>query len=242
MSVVGTSHQQAPGTVPAPATAATNPAAPAVKQLCIYGHSGFIYWWPVWLVGFLMALLTYLDPQARHLQIDPNGPPVWIHHSKDVGLIYAVVFFLVILVTNVMARGMASVAVVLAILFLTVLFAYLDWWKYVYQVLPHLALYMNLGFYLFFSSLLFVVWFLTVFVHDRLTYWVVRPGQITEDHVIGGAQKSYDTRGMVFEKERQDLFRQWILGLGAADLRIATTGARREELVVPNVFFVDWKV
>ncbi len=227
---------------PVPEGAATNPAAPAVRQIRIYGHSGFIYWWPVWLMGFIMALVIYLDPDKRLLQVDPNGKPVMFYHSKDLGVIYTMVFFLVILVTNVMARGVASVAVVLGILFVTVLFAYLDWWKYIYEWLPHLAIHMNMGFYLFFSTLLFVTWFITVFISDRLTYWQIRPGQITEEHVIGGAQKSYDTRGMVFEKERQDLFRQWILGLGSGDLRITTTGARHEELVVHNVFFVDWKV
>src|SRR5262249_5141254 len=27
----------------------------------LYSHSPIFYWWPVWLVGYLMALLTYLD-------------------------------------------------------------------------------------------------------------------------------------------------------------------------------------
>ena len=59
---------------------------------------------------------------------------------------------------------------------------------------------------------------------------------------MGGAQRSYDTRGMVFEKLRQDFFRQWILGFGSGDIHISTTGAKREEIRVPNVLFVDWKI
>ena len=31
------------------------------EEIRIYGHSNLFYWWPVWAVGFLMALLTYLD-------------------------------------------------------------------------------------------------------------------------------------------------------------------------------------
>jgi hypothetical protein len=81
-----------------------------------------------------------------------------------------------------------------------------------------------------------------VFVYDRFSYWRVTPGQLTHDAVIGGAQKSYDTRGMVFEKHRQDLFRHWVLGLGSGDIQISTTGARRETVSISNVLFVDSKV
>jgi hypothetical protein len=209
-----------------------------VPELRIYSHSSFFYWWPVWLVGYIMALLTYM----QGVPVQVGSRVEMFHPSKNPGVIYAAVLFCVILFTNVLVRGLASVVTVLAILFLTVLFAYLGWWEYILSWLPHLAVHMNLGFYLFFSTLLFVVWFFTIFVFDRMSYWMVRPGQLTHDYVVGGAAKSYDTRGMVFEKLQQDLFRQWIFGLGAGDIHIATTGARREEIVVPNVLFVDWKV
>src|SRR5262249_6054658 len=129
-----------------------------------------------------------------------------------------------------------------AVLFIALLFAYLHWWDSIIALMPHLSVHMNLGFYLFFSTLIFLMWAISVFVYDRMTYYVIRPGQIVSDQVIGSAQKSYDTHGMVFEKIRQDLFRQWILGLGSGDLRIHTMGAKREELYIPNVAFVDWKV
>jgi hypothetical protein len=101
---------------------------------------------------------------------------------------------------------------------------------------------MNMGFYVFLSTLVLIVWAFFVFVYDRLTYCRVTPGQFTQDTVIGGAQKSYDTRGMVFEKNRQDLFRHWILGFGSGDIEISTIGARRESFSIPNVLFVDAKV
>jgi len=44
---------------------------------------------------------------------------------------------------------------------------------------------------------------------------------------------------MVFEKIQSDLFRHWILGLGAGDIRIITTGARREEVLLSNILFVS---
>ena len=56
---------------------------------------------------------------------------------------------------------------------------------------------------------------------------------------FGVTPENQDTRGMLFEKAGQDLFRHIILGLGSGDMRIVTTGARREEILIPNVLFVD---
>src|SRR5262245_5895306 len=40
-------------------------------SVTIIGHSALFYWWPVWAVGFLMAVLTYLD--GFHMAIVPGG-------------------------------------------------------------------------------------------------------------------------------------------------------------------------
>jgi hypothetical protein len=31
------------------------------EEIRVYGHSNLFYWWPVWVAGFVLALLTYLD-------------------------------------------------------------------------------------------------------------------------------------------------------------------------------------
>jgi hypothetical protein len=209
-----------------------------IAELRIYSHSNLIYWWPVWAVGYLMAFLTWFNGEY----VNFGNHQELVARAGWIGVVFTVVLFLVILMSNVMLRGIASVVAVLAVLFLTVLFAYLGWWETIIGWLPHLSVHMNLGFYIFFSTLVFLMWVISTFVYDRMTYYVIRPGQIISDQVIGGAQKSYDTHGMVFEKIRQDLFRQWVLGVGAGDLRIHTMGAKREELYIPNVTFVDWKV
>jgi hypothetical protein len=89
---------------------------------------------------------------------------------------------------------------------------------------------------------MFLVWVFTFFVFDRMSYWRIRPGQVTHEYVFGASAKSYDTDNMVLEKHRDDIFRHWILGLGAGDLRILPYGAKREEIAVPNVLFVGSKV
>jgi hypothetical protein len=211
-----------------------------VKELRIYSHSNFFYWLPVWVTGYIMALITRLDGQ--HLELDNTGIMVWMHPSKNLGVLFTLIFFLVILITNISLRGWASGMVILCIAFLALLLAYFGWWEDVLNWMGRVSIYMNMGFYVLFSSLVFLVWVISVFAYDRLSYWRVTPGQLTHDAVIGGAQRSYDTRGMVFEKHRQDLFRHWILGFGSGDIQISTTGARRETFDIPNVLFVDAKV
>jgi hypothetical protein len=123
-----------------------------------------------------------------------------------------------------------------------VLFAYLGWWDEILRVLPYLSIHMNLGFYVFFSTFLLIIWVMAFFVFDRLKFWRIRPGQMTVEYVIGGAEKSYDTRSMIAEQLPQDLFRNQILGLGAGDIRIITAGPRAEEMVLTNVLFVRRKI
>jgi len=210
------------------------PAQP-LPELKLYSHSMLIYWWPVWLVGYLFALLTYLQGET----ITVGGRQMLMHPSKNLGVFYTVVFTLVILMTHVTLRGLMSVVVIVFAMFVTVLFAWLGWWDYILEWLPYLDIRMNMGFYVFFSTALFIVWALAFWIFDRMTYWRIRPGQMTFERVVGGGERSYDTRGLVFEKHPVDFFRHQILGLGSGDLRIMTSGARREEIYIPNVLFVD---
>ena len=47
--------------------ASTSPPPPLPRaksepnQVTIISHSNLFYWWPVWVVGFVMAIITYFD-------------------------------------------------------------------------------------------------------------------------------------------------------------------------------------
>jgi hypothetical protein len=226
---------------PQPTPTPQAPQSDDVREVIVYSHSSLFYWWPVWVVGFIMAFITAFD--GVKVAIPPGGPDEYmIHPNKLLGVIYTLVFFLTIIMTNVTFRGLTSAIVILVLIVAVLAMAYFGVWEPVLYWVGRLDIYMNLGFYVFFSSLMFAVWFFATFIYDRMHYWRVRPGQLTYEYVFGGGQKSYDTRGMVLEKLREDLFRHWILGLGSGDLHIITTGATREEMYVPNVLFVDAKV
>jgi hypothetical protein len=215
-----------------------DPLAPASREIVVFGHSPLFYWWPVWSLGYVMALLTYVQGSA----IQVSDAEVIIHPSKSLGVIYTAVFLLVLLMTHTSVRGTASLTVIITLLAVTFLFAYLRWWDDILRAMGRLALFMNLGFYVFFSTAVLLVWLLAFFVFDRFNYWTFRPGQVIHSMVFGGGALTYDTQGMSVYKLRDDLFRHWVLGLGAGDLRIATSGAKQEELTVPNVLWIGSKL
>ncbi|HEY1859280.1 MAG TPA: hypothetical protein VGG61_02945, partial [Gemmataceae bacterium] len=76
----------------------------------------------------------------------------------------------------------------------------------------------------------------------RQLYMIFSPGQLKVRQEIGGGEKAYDTSGMTIEKQRSDLFRHWILGLGSGDLIVNTSGAHVQHFEFPNVLFVGKKV
>ena len=214
------------------------PDPTALPELRIYSRSTIFFWWPVWATGYILAAITYLFGETLSLS---NGAKILVHPNTGLGITYIVVLALIMMFTNVRLRGIYSVVGLLAIAFVTVLFAWLGWWDSIFRLIPQLTVYMNFGFYVTFSTLLLVIWALRFFFFDRLTFWRLRPGQLTQEHLIGSGEQSFDTRGMLFEQRANDFFRH-IVELGSADLLLITTGARKEEIDIPNVLFANRKI
>jgi hypothetical protein len=255
--------------------AGAQPAPPA-QAIRVVSHTALIYWWPVWLVGFILAALTYAD--GRRLAVVPAGTtvtelqpnkvfeltvanqpspslasaaantakerdafPVRIAANKDYGIVYVTVLLLVIVGSNVPLRGLASVVAILAILLLTVLFAYLDWWTPIFDYVGGLHIQISLAGYLVPSVVLLVVWLATLLAYDPLRYMAFTPGQLVVHKEIGDLREVYDTTQVEAEKRRTDLFRHWILGFGAGDLLIKVP-SQSLQIELPNVLFVGRRV
>ncbi len=214
------------------------PDPSVLPELRIYSRSTVFFWWPVWLAGYIIAAITAIWGETLTLS---NGTKIVVHHNTGLGLTFIVILILIMMLSNEKLRGIYSVVLLLTIAFVTVLFGWLGWWDRIFAFIPQLTVYMNLGFYLTFSTALFAIWALRFLLFDRLIFWRLRPGQLTEEHLIGGGEQSYDTRGMLFEQRSNDFFRHTV-GLGAADLLLITTGARKQEIDIPNVLFADRKI
>jgi hypothetical protein len=47
---------------------------------------------------------------------------------------------------------------------------------------------------------------------------------------------------MAFEKQRDDLFRHWLLGFFSGDLIVRTGVGERETIRLPNVLWISWRL
>jgi hypothetical protein len=173
---------------------------------------------------------------------DPDEPRLHMSPSSTYGVFFALTLILIILITNVPLRGMWSFMVVVLAVLIATIFALLHWWETIFGWFHHLDIRINAGGYFFISTALLIVWLVTLLLFDRQIYMIFTPGQLKVRQEIGGGEKAYDTSGMTIEKQRSDLFRHWILGIGSGDLIVNTSGAHVQHFELPNVLFVGKKV
>jgi hypothetical protein len=188
-----------------------------------------------------------IAPDGKSLPTEPDSdvllkPERRMANSSTPGVLWAIILLLVIVITNVPLRGLWSVVVIVVIVLLSVIFALAGWWEHILHSLALLDIRINMGGYLFISSVLLIIWLVTVSVFDKQIYMVFTPGQLRVCQEIGGGETAYDTQGMVIQKQRDDLFRHWILGLGSGDLIVRTAGAHQHEFHLNNVLFVGHKL
>jgi hypothetical protein len=229
---------------------------------------GFVLFVLTWLDGHYMVLVpkgtraeqgravegveekpvdVYILPKGKHIPTDPQtGGPVQPHlhgaHETSYGVLYAIVLLLLIVITNVPLRGLWSVVVIVVVVLMSIIFQLAEWWEPILTALGRLHIHINAAGYLLISSALFVIWLVTFLLFDSQIYMVFTPGQLRVRQEIGGGESAYDTAGMVIQKQRNDLFRHWVLGLGSGDLIVTTSGATAHHFDLPNVLFVGYKV
>lgn len=260
-------------------TAPDRPPSPdRARKVVVVSHSPIFYWWPVWLVGFVMAGLTYFDgyvmalvpvgsaaesgvvvggydgprdvvvlPAGASHPADPDAggpvqPRLRMAASNNLGVIWAITLCLVIVTTHIHLRGLWSVIVIITVVFTAILLAVLGYWDPILRTLGVIDIHMNAFGYLSVSLVLFAIWALTYFVYDRYVYMVFTRGQLRVREAIGAGETVYDTRGMVVQKHRDDVFRHWLLGFGSGDLTVKTTGATGLSFQMPNVMGIDRKL
>jgi hypothetical protein len=207
-------------------------------EIRVYAHSRMLYWWPVWVCGYIMAALTHVYGVPQQI----GGAQELFHPSSNLGVIFILALSLVMLITNVTVRGLASVIVILSLALIALALAYFREWDAVLAWMGNLKIHLNFGAYFALSTIIFGMWALTVVIFDHLSYWRITPGQVTHENIFGASSKSYDAQNMVLEKLRDDLFRHWFLGFGSGDLIIRPFGPQRDVIQIPNVFFLGSKV
>jgi hypothetical protein len=227
-----------------------SPSAPVQRDLKVYMHSPLLYWWPVWAIGFLMALWTFLANQ--HMVLVPQGTAVaarsvvvpegesmsavMVHvaRSPAPGAIFVTVLLAVIVFSNVSLRGIWSLFAAMCLVAFALLLSWMQWWGTLFEWMFSFRVYLNLGAYLVISVPLFVIWAASVFFFDRRTYLVFSLSQIRVRDELGGEERAFDAGTVAFEKRPFDWFR-WLVGRGAGDLIIRVGGATPQTFELTNV-------
>jgi hypothetical protein len=187
------------------------------------------------------VLVLPATPPGKH-RPDLEEPYLRAAANKSYGVLFIIVVLLIIVNTNVPLRGLWSVVVIVAVVLLSVIFYLAGWWEKIFEALFRLHIIINAAGYLVLSLALFVTWLVTVALFDSQVYMIFTPGQLRVHQEIGGGEIAYDTTGMVIQKQRNDLFRHWVLGLGSGDLIVSTSGATVHHFDLPNVLFIGYKV
>jgi len=188
-----------------------------------------------------VLVLPAADAQHPDHRLSDNPLRLHIAKNKNFGVLFTIVLLLVIVITNVPLRGMWSLMVIFLVIALSIIFALAGWWETILRNFSYLDIRINAGGYFFIATILFAIWLFTFLVFDKQVYMVFSPGDFKVCTEVGGGEKAYPTFGLTLEKQRSDLFRHWILGLGSGDLIVRTTGAQSHYFEMPNVLFINRK-
>jgi hypothetical protein len=228
----------APPTAPPAAVAVYNVLPPTTKpeidHIVVYGHSSLFYWWPVWLVCFVLAGVTYAEGERF------GG--VTVSNTNAPGAIFVGVLLAVAVSSTVILRGMVSVVAAVALIATALAFAWFGWWGEIIGFLGGLEIRINAAGYLCIGIPLFLAWLVVIFVYDRMHYVTFGRGQIRYVLEVGDGEVVMPADGAVVEKKRSDAFRHWVLGLGAGDLMIRSGGPNSPAIELKNVLHIQRKL
>jgi hypothetical protein len=190
-------------------------------DLRIYQHSNLVYWWVVWVYGFVCAAATYLSGiGVKELAVGTGSADkgILFHPSPWLGLSFIGLMLFVVVFSNVRARGVYSIVLLLLTGVAIWGVQKIPGIQTAYGWVNLLRVHLNLAFYLTFSVLLMTVWFFIIFLVDRFTWWRFSPGQVIEEHRVGQATgHAFNTEGMIIQRLPDDLFRHRVLGFGTGD-------------------------
>jgi hypothetical protein len=220
-------------------------AAQGSSEIRIYAHSPIIYWWVIWAYGFVCAALTYV--QGDRLVIGGAEKPIFVHPSPWVGLSFTLLLLLVILATSVRARGINALLLLILLGGAATATYFVMNMPGLWATPPSLLLHMNLAFYLLLSTVLFVVWFVIVFIVDRLSYWRVRGTQVERVQLFGSAlgraPESWSALHIRLTRYSDDIIAHKILALGFlglgtsdVDVKVSIFGGGHEQFRIENVW------
>jgi hypothetical protein len=229
------------------ATTAAQPDAPAraLKAIRIYEYSDLVYWWVIWFAALVCGAITYASGEM--IQIGDKA--LKMSTNPWIGIAFLVAMFSTLIFTHLRARGLHAVILVMAIALIGLIVHMSIGWLAIFDQLTLIRLHMNLAFYVFVFVVAFAVWFYTAFIHARLTYGVVYPGEVGWHSPLTGQFETFRPVNFQVGKRSDDLIVHGILGLGFLGLgtgdihvKFGVPGGGSQNHVFRNVWRPDRKI
>jgi hypothetical protein len=231
-------------------TAANAPAqsaapAEALRSIRIYEYSDLVYWWAIWFAALVCILLTYVGGESFQI----GDKALKVHTSPWLGIAFLVVMFSVLIFTQLRARGLHAVILVLSIALVGLLVHMWIGWIAIFDQLTLIKVHMNLAFYVVVFVVTFAIWFYSAIIHARLSYGVVSPGEVGWRSPLTGQIATYKPLNFHVGKRSDDIFVHKILGLGFLglgtgdiDVKFDVPGGGSQHHVFKNVWRPDRKI
>ena len=231
-------------------TAAKAPAefaapAEAPGGIRIYEYSDLVYWWAIWFAALVCIVLTYAS--GEHIQIGDKA--LWVAKSPWVGIGFLVVMFSTLIFTHLRARGLHAIILVLAAALVGLIVHLTIGWTRVFDQITLIKVHMNLAYYVVVFVVSFVIWFYIAFIHARLTYGMVNPGEVGWRSPLTGQLETYRPLNFQVIKRSDDLIVHKLLGLrflglgtGDIEVKFDVPGGGSQHHLFKNVWRPDAKI
>lgn len=231
----------------AAATTPTQPVAASqtMRSLRIYEYTDLVYWWAIWFAALVCIILTYAFGES--IQIGDKA--LTVHTNPWVGVGFLVVMFATLIFTHLRARGLHAIIFALIVVVLALVIHMTVGWTLVFDQITLIKVHMNLAYYVVTFVVTLVVWLYTTFIHARLSYGVVNPGEVGWRSALTGQMETFKPLNFQVVKRSDDMIVHKILGLGFLgigtgdiDVKFDVPGGSSQHHSFKNVWRPDAKV
>jgi len=225
-------------------TAATTQAQPAAASgaltgFRLYEYSDLVYWWAIWFAAFVCIVLTVTGGES--IQIGDKA--LKVHTSPWVGIAFLLVMFSTLIFTQLRARGLYAIILLMAAAIIGLVVHISIGWTAIFDQFTLIKVHMNLAFYVFVFVVSFAIWFYTAIIHARLTYGMIRAGEVGWYSPLTGQFETFRPINFQVIKRSDDIVVHKILGLGFVglgtgdiDVKFSVPGGGSQHHVFRNVW------
>ena len=173
-----------------------------LATLKVYTHSPILYWWPIWVLGFVFGFVSMF--------VGGEGTEA---AARVQGQTFVFVLVFVIFSTTVKLRGANSVILGLILLIGGILLATANLSGPIAAFIGGLDIRMSPAFYWFVGASVFLMWAVMIFGFDKVKYYEIAPGQVRERVFWGSGDRAESGANARCKYLKDDFLRHRILGL-----------------------------